>query len=162
MRNTLYKLSLTMVLFFVSHLCLSQQFGSLKNVESFMDLTPLKLEAELAKEGYDYASKETLTKSTIKTFKKGGFIVNYSFEGEKIKSFQWNESIDRVGIIIGQMESSGDYQFVDSKTDRRFGIFYLESTKTNLDFTIFKTKAQLQKGEVLFSLIRNADRTAKK
>lgn len=157
MRKTLYKLTFTIGLFFTTTLCLSQEFGSFRSIEAFMTLTPNELESKLKNEGYIYVSKEVIDASIIKTFKKTkeDFIVNYSFDGKQITAFQWSDKLNGGAYIVGGIQGNENYRVVESKTDDRLGIFYLESTLSDLDVVIYKTMAHMRKGEMSFNIFRN-------
>lgn len=122
-----------------------------------MTLTPNELESKLKNEGYIYVSKEVIDASIIKTFKKTkeDFIVNYSFDGKQITAFQWSDKLNGGAYIVGGIQGNENYRVVESKTDDRLGIFYLESTLSDLDVVIYKTMAHMRKGEMSFNIFRN-------
>lgn len=164
MKKKLYTITTILGMLLTTSLCSSQQFGTFKKIEGFMDMNPNELEKELNNEGYVYVSKEEMNTMTLKTYKKSNndnFVVNYGFKGNKVLSFQWNDRSDRAIFIVSDIEKTQKYKYVESKTDDRMGIYYLESTVLNLNIIIYNTIIQKQKREIGFRIFRNEEKRVK-
>lgn len=135
----------------------SQEFGNLYNIEKLFNLTRSQIESKVINE-YGYQRQSTDKKSGIITYTKKNsiytFAVNLLFKEDKLKMIGWNDVVGRGRFIVNDIGNDTSYRIDESKTDNYLGIFTSVSLEKGFQATILKTKPNLNKGMISFSLAK--------
>ncbi|MFT3919925.1 hypothetical protein [Cloacibacterium sp.] len=133
----------------------SQEFGNFSNIENFFNLTKQEVEFKIKDSGYQFKSKDKLGNSTyIKKNSTYIFVVTTIFNGNQLKYFSWNDTLMRGQFIVNDIGNDSNYKIDESKTNDYLGIFTSVSDEKDLQVNIFKTQPNLQKGMIVFSLMK--------
>ncbi|WP_337039525.1 hypothetical protein [Elizabethkingia anophelis] len=151
------KIILTLLMLLTYNLGYSQEFGNLYNIEKLFNLTRSQIESKVINE-YGYQRQSTDKKSGIITYTKKNsiytFAVNLLFKEDKLKMIGWNDVVGRGRFIVNDIGNDTSYRIDESKTDNYLGIFTSVSLEKGFQATILKTKPNLNKGMISFSLAK--------
>ncbi|OPC00742.1 hypothetical protein BAS10_00455 [Elizabethkingia meningoseptica] len=152
------KIILTLLMLLTYNLGYSQEFGNFYNVEKLFNLTRSQVESEVINE-YGYKRQSTDKKSGIITYTKkisvyNTFVVNLIFKGNKLKMIGWDDEITRGRFIVDDIGNDQTYKIDESKTDDYLGVFTSISNEKGFQVTIFRTKFNLNKRQIAFSLAK--------
>ncbi|MCT4318804.1 hypothetical protein [Elizabethkingia anophelis] len=151
------KITLTLLMLLTYNLGFSQEFGNLYNIEKLFNLTRSQIESKVINE-YGYQRQSTDKKSGIITYTKKNsiytFAVNLLFKEDKLKMIGWNDVVGRGRFIVNDIGNDTSYRIDESKTDNYLGIFTSVSLEKGFQATILKTKPNLNKGMISFSLAK--------
>lgn len=152
------KLTLVVLFLLAINITYGQQFSNLSNIEELFTKSKFQVDSIIKDNGYKLVSSNLKTgivsyeniyhKDYYDEFK---FSVTVIFKGHKLKSILWNDLIPRGAFITKDIQNA-DYTVVESKTDDKLGVFYLQSPDKNLDVIIFRTAANTNKGMMSFHL----------
>lgn len=143
------------------NICLiySQNFGNFSNVENLFSLSKQEVEKEIKNSGYQFKDKDKSGFTTyIKRVPGYTFAVNVLFKGDKLRIFGWDDRIIGGKFIVDDIGYDSSYKIDESKTDDYLGVFVTKSIDKDLEVNIYKTRYNLQKGMMSFSIIRIGDK----
>ncbi|MEG1388526.1 MULTISPECIES: hypothetical protein [Weeksellaceae] len=158
------KLKKIILLILMLNMCLlySQNFGKFSNIENFFNLTKQEVENEIKINGYQFKEKD---KSGIATYIKRvsgyTFAVNLLFGGTQLKMIGWDDRIIGGKFIVDDIGNDSMFKIDESVTDDYLGIFGLKSIEKDLQISIFKTRYNLQKGMMSFTVRRIGNKKIK-
>ena len=125
----------------------SQIFETLNEAENLFNI-PNKEVERLITEKYGYQLK-SVDKKGMKTFLKEKYFVHLFYEGNKLKLFDWNQTIENSNILISQIDG---YEILPEKTDSYIGLKSIISYEKGFILSIFENKLNLEKGNISFGL----------
>ncbi|MCT4001760.1 hypothetical protein HZQ19_07740 [Elizabethkingia anophelis] len=151
------KIILTLLMLLTYNLSYTQEFGNFYNIEKLFSITKSQVESKVINE-YGYRRQSTDKKSGIITYTKKNsvytFTVSLLFKGEKLKMIAWDDTVMSGRFIVNDIGNDTSYRIDESKTDDFLGIFTSVSLEKGFQATIFKTKPNLNKGMISFSLAK--------